>query len=137
MKAVILFLAVAQNFLLMQPIQKSIKSGDFTNFANICTEMISINLEEPFKRSGYMTRDRFTAIFSTFFKDYQVEKTEWSSLQNLVTLKKDADIYAVQSLNLYLLSRRSGENIVYKFIFFMVREKGIEWKIYYLRGIKL
>ncbi len=137
MKTLILFLAVVQNFLLMQPIQKSIETGDFSKFSKICTEMISINLEKPFLNSGYLKSKKFSKNISSFFKKYKVTKTEWSSLQNLVKLKKEDDTYAVQSLNLYLTSLRSGENIVYKFIFFMVREKGIEWKIYYLRGIKI
>ena len=137
MKSLFLILAVIQNFLLMQPIQKSIETGDFTKFPNICTKMISINLEEPFLKSGYLRKEKFSKDISDFFKKYKVTKTEWSSLQNLVKFKKEDDTYAVQSLNLYLTSIKSGEKFVYKFIFFMVRVKGSEWKIYYLRGIKI
>jgi len=137
MKSLIFIFAVAQNFLLMQPIQRAVKTADFTKFSKVCTEMISINFEKPFLKSGYMKRERFVRFFSDIFKDNKVEKTEWSSLQNLVGIKRDDDAYAVQSLNLYMINSKSANKIVYKFIFFMVRKKGLKWKIYYLRGIKI
>jgi hypothetical protein len=137
MKVIILFLAITQNFLLMQPIQKAVETGNFTKLSDVCTRMISINFEKPFLKSGYIKRKSLTKYFNKKFVNYKVQKTEWSSLKNLVGLRKDDDTYAVQSLNLYLLSTESGEKIVYKFIFFMVREKGLKWKIYYLRGIRI
>ncbi len=137
MKTLIIFLAIAQNFLLMQPIQNAIETGDFSKFSNICTNMLSINLEKPFLKSGYVKSENFSENLSIFLKNYKVDKTEWSSMQNLIKLNKEDDTYAVQSLNLFLRNLITKKKLVYKFVFFMQKEKGIEWKIYYLRGIRI
>ena len=68
MKSLLLFIAITQNFLLMQPIQNAIETGDFSKFSNICTNMLSINLEEPFKKSGYLRSNELPNKFYKFLK---------------------------------------------------------------------
>jgi len=64
----------------------------------------------------------------------ETEKLEWSSLQV-------EDNIAVQSLNLIMTNRFSRLKIFYKLILFMSadynQEKEIEWKLYYLRGLRI
>ncbi len=125
----VLVFAVTQPYLLMQPIEESIWSGDFKVFNEICTEKVSVNLEQPFRLTGYFYRGKFIEKFTEEFSRFRVEKIEWIS-------KQIEDEFAIQSLNLILENTRSGRRIYYKFIFFMTR-KNKQWKFYYLRGISL
>lgn len=121
-------LAVSGQFLLMEPIEDSLYKGDFKRFCEISEEKISVNFEPPFDLKGYVAIDKFIDDFSSAFSRYQAVGKEWSS-------KQIEENFAVQSLNLILKDKRSEKEIYYKFIFFM--KKRAEWKIYYLRGLKL
>jgi hypothetical protein len=44
--------------------------------------------------------------------------------------------FTVQSLALVLKDKRSEKTVYYKLIFFLAK-KDNEWKIYYLRGLKI
>jgi len=128
MMIVFLLLAVSQQFLQMQPIQDSIRSGDFRGIKPICQERLSVNLEEPLTIKGYFYRDQFAEELDSGFSRVTAENIEWSSIQ------VEANI-AVQSMNLVLKDRFSGRKFYYKLIFFMSKEK--EWKLYYLRGLRI
>jgi hypothetical protein len=130
-----------ENYLLMQPIEKGIYSGDFSGWKNISKEKISVNLEPPFDLNGYLYIEKFIEDFSRKFYQFgkksradnvqndKVKQIEWSSMQL-------EEMYAVQSLNLVLKDKRTEKNVYYKFIFFLAKVDK-EWKIYYLRGLKI
>ena len=121
----------AQNaqYLLMEPIGSSVISGDFEPFLDICQDMLAVNIEPPFSFSGYMNKDKFIEQFSRKFADFQFLKMEWTSAQVGID-------FAVQSLTLMLKNKRTERVVYYKLIFFMTKiEK--EWKIYYLRGLRI
>ncbi len=120
--------AVTGHYLLMQPIEDSIRTGDFTHFKEISKKKISVNFEPPFDLQGYVFIDKFIEDFSSIYAQYKVEKIEWSS-------KHIEENFAVQSLNVILKDTRSKQDLYYKFIFFM--KKNIKWKIYYLRGLRI
>lgn len=125
---------VDQNYLVMQPIQEALQSGRFAALAPICRPRLSLNLEEPFSLSGFLSRDQFIEQFSVRMEDLGIEKLEWSSLQVEENI-------AVQSLNLILINRISGLKVFYKLILFMNadydKKQEKEWKLYYLRGLKI
>ncbi|HLP48744.1 MAG TPA: hypothetical protein VK469_22580 [Candidatus Kapabacteria bacterium] len=113
-------------FLLMQPIENAIGTGNFTQFKEISAKKISVNLESPFNLRGYIAIAKFIEDFTGEYSPYKAEKIEWSS-------KQIDGNYAVQSLNVILKNKRSRQEIYYKFIFFMKRN--VQWEIYYLRGL--
>ena len=125
---------VSQNYLVMQPIQEAVQNGQFSALGPICRQRISLNLEEPFSLSGFLTKGQFIEEFSARWANLETEKLEWSSLQVEENI-------AVQSLNLILIHRFSGLRIFYKLILFMSadysHEQEKEWKLYYLRGLRI
>ena len=125
---------VSQSYLVMQPIQEAVQQGRFSALGPICQPRLSLDLEEPFALSGFMTKDQFIEAFSARLAALATEKLEWSSLQVEENI-------AVQSLNLLLSDRFSGFKIYYKLILFMNAETNpaqeTEWKLYYLRGLKI
>ncbi len=118
-----------QHYLLMGPIQDSFVSGDFSKLKAVCADSISINMEEPLDLRGNYKRDRFIRILAGRMKGFKVIPIEWIS-------KHIWEDYAVESFNITLRNRQNERDDFYKLIFFMNRE-GKEWKLYYLRGIKL
>jgi hypothetical protein len=134
LKVLLLLLQVTQHYLVMQPLQDAIQNGRFEALAPICRQRIVLNLEEPLALRGAMSREQFIGEFSTRFAALQAEKIEWSSLQVEENI-------AVQSLNLILKRRFSGSRVFYKLILFMNSDKSPdrekEWKLYYLRGLKI
>jgi hypothetical protein len=134
LKMLLLLLQVTQHYLVMQPLQEAIQHGRFEALAPICQPRIVLNLEEPFALSGVMSKEQFIKEFSSRFASLEAEKIEWSSLQ------VEGNI-AVQSLNLILKKRFSGSRLFFKLILFMScdisPEKEKEWKLYYLRGLKI
>jgi hypothetical protein len=125
---------VSQNYLVMQPIQEAVQYGHFSALEPICQPRISLDLEEPFSLSGFLTKGQFIEQISARLTKLGTEKLEWSSLQ------VDENI-AVQSLNVIMVDRFSGLRVFYKLILFMNAEynpnKEIEWKLYYLRGLRM
>lgn len=121
-------LAASSPFLLMEPIGEALDTGDFKRFRDISEEKISVNFEPPFDLKGYVAIDKFIDDFSSAFSRYRAVGTEWTS-------KQIEENFAVQSLNVILKDKRSEKDIYYKLIIFM--KKRAEWKIYYLRGLKL
>jgi hypothetical protein len=134
LKALLLLLQVSQHYLVMQPLQEAIQDGRFAAMTPICRQRIVVNLEEPFAIWGAMSREQFIGEFSDRFAALQAEKIEWSSLQAEENI-------AVQSLNLILKKRFSGARVFYKLILFMNNDIAPdgkkEWKLYYLRGLKI
>jgi hypothetical protein len=128
MTIIFLLLVFGQQFLQMQPIQDSIRSGDFRGIEPICQGRLSVNLEEPLAIKGYFYRDQFSEEMDSGFSRVTAENIEWSSIQVEENI-------AVQSMNLVLKDRFSGRKFYYKLIFFMSKEK--EWKLYYLRGLRI
>jgi hypothetical protein len=136
LKALLLLLQVTQNYLVMQPLQEAIQHGRFEALAPICQPRLVLSLEDPFEIRGVVSREQFVREFASRFAELRTEKVEWSSIQ------VEEDI-AVQSLNLILRRRFSGDRVFYKLILFMnarpapgaSQEK--EWKLYYLRGLKI
>ncbi len=81
------------------------------------------------------SKEQFIEEFSARFAALEAEKIEWSSIQV-------EDNIAVQSLNLILKKRFSGVRIAYKLILFMSADpaheaKEKEWKLHYLRGLRI
>ena len=135
LKALLLLLQITQNYLVMQPLQEAIQNGRFDALAPICRQRVVLNLEEPLALQGTMSREQFIEEFSSRFASLEPEKIEWSSIQAEENI-------AVQSLNLILRKRFSGARVYYKLILFMSADpfhepKEKEWKLYYLRGLKI
>jgi len=118
--------------LLMQPIQTAFESGDFSSLSIVCQPKVSVNFEEPILLNGYFFREKFVDDFSRIISEYEISTIEWSSMHI-------QDRFAVQSMNVVLKDRRSGRLLYYKFIFFMTRAntRDKEWKLYYLKGLRL
>jgi hypothetical protein len=118
-----------EHYLAMKQIQKAFDTGDFKGFKDISQYKISIDFEPPFELSGYLYVDKFIEDFTHAFAHFETRRIEWVS-------KHLEEKFAVQSLNLILKNKRSERTVFYKFIFFLTRT-GKEWKIYYLKGLKL
>ena len=129
MRALLILLAFTQHYLLMGPIQDAVVSGDFSPFRDVCSERVSVNMEEPLALRGNFEKNRFIKNMTAGFSEFKVVSMEWIS-------KHIWEDYAVQSLNLRMKNIRNGRDEVYKLIFFMKREQK-EWTLYYLRGIRL
>ena len=129
MKALLLLLAITQNYLLMQPIQNSLHSGNAASLASVCQNRLAVHLEAPLALQGYWSRSAFADRLSALLAEYQAEDLSWSSIRVEETL-------AVQSLNLSLKNRFTSKKVVYTFVFFMNRNGASEWKIFYLRGLQ-
>jgi len=129
MRPVFILLMFVQHYLLMGPIQDAIVSGDYVGFGGVCAETVLMNMEEPVKLRGNYKKERFIKELSERMTGFKVISLEWIS-------KHIWEDYAVQSLNLKMKDERNGRTEFYKLIFFMNKE-GKEWKLYYLRGIKL
>jgi hypothetical protein len=125
---------VSQSYLVMQPIQEAVLQGRFAALEPICQERLSLDLESPFALSGFLSKGQFIKTFSDRLAGLAIEKLEWSSLQVEENI-------AVQSLNLLMIQRLSGLRIYYKLILFMRADadekKEKEWKLYYLRGLRM
>jgi hypothetical protein len=128
MKVLLVLLVMFQQFLLRQPIQQAIETGNFSYLETICQEKVSVNFEEPFYLNGYIQRRQFINLFSKQFSRYEVKKLEWLTRQI-------EEKFAIQSLNLILKNRRSEKMVFYKFIFFM--SKNDKWELYYLKGLRI
>ncbi len=116
------------HYLLMQPIESAIRSGDFSPFKDISTQRISVNIEAPFHLRGYVGIDKFVDVLSYRYSQFKTEKIEWAS-------KHIEENYAVQSVNVILFNKRTDKEVYFKFIFFM--HKQTQWQIYYLKGLKI
>ncbi len=127
-KILVALLTITGHYLMMQPIEDAVRSGDFALFKNISAQRVSVNLAPPFDLKGYLDIDAFIRQFNPRYQNYFTENIEWTS-------KHIEDTYAVQSLTLVLKHKRSQKEIYYKFIFFMKKNK--EWKIYYLKGLRI
>ena len=116
-------------YLLMKPIQDAFETGDFNKLKEHSLYRISINFEPPFELNGYLYIDVFIEDFNREFAQFETSTIAWSSgyLE---------ERFAVQSLNLEIKNKRSERVINYKFIFFLTKVDQ-EWKIYYLRGLKI
>lgn len=135
LKVLLLLLQVTQSYLIMQPLQEAIQNGRFDDWSPICRPRVVVSLEEPLALQGTLSKEQFIAEFAARFASLEAEKIEWSSIQVEENI-------AVQSLNLILKKRFSGARIYYKLIFFMNTDsfheaKEKEWKLHYLRGIKI
>jgi len=131
-----------QHYLLMQKILSVLSEGNLTLLQDICEEKISVNLEPPFEIYGYLNIDEFVYNFKRKFTQFETENIEWVS-------KQLEERFAVQSLNIVLINKRSEKNTYYKLIFFLTKKityydfflftikKDEEWKIYYIRGLKV
>jgi hypothetical protein len=134
LRTLLLLLQVSQHYLVMGPVQEAIQQGRFAALAPICRPSVVVSLEEPLQVRGALGREQFIDEFSSRFAGLEVEKLEWSSIQ----VEEDN---AVQSLNLILKRRFSGARVFYKLILFMNSDVsppgGNEWKLFYLRGLRM
>lgn len=128
MKATMVLLVLLQQFLLRQPIQQAVSTGDFSFLESICQPRVSVNFDEPFDLNGYYRRRQFVEFFAGQFSNYEVKKLEWLTRQI-------EEKFAIQSLNVILKNRRSEKLVFYKFIFFMSKDK--KWELYYLKGLRI
>ncbi|MGD2086100.1 MAG: hypothetical protein PVH61_07955 [Candidatus Aminicenantes bacterium] len=116
-----------EHYLLMQEIPKAFKN--VMQFKSISEAKISVNLDSPFKLHGYFPIDKFVDDFTLRYSEFALLDIEWVSRQ----LEEQ---FAVQSLVLILKNERSEKTVYYKLIFFLAK-KDKEWKIFYLRGLKI
>ena len=116
-----------EHYLLMQEIPKALQN--VMQFKPISEAKISVNLDSPFKLHGYLPIDKFIDDFTLRFSEFEILGNEWVSRQ----LEEQ---FAVQSLALILKNKPSEKTVYYKLIFFLAK-KDEEWKIYYLRGLKI
>ncbi len=122
-------LAVAvQQFLLLQPIQDAFNRNEFSRLSPVCATRVSVRMDEPFTLNGFFRAPRFVREFSARLTEYEIKRLEWSS--NYIE-----ENYAIQSLDVQLTHRRIQRTVMYKFIFFIRRDP--EWKLYYLKGVRL
>ena len=128
MKLIITLALILQHYLLMLPIENAIKSNDFSRFHLICNNKLLVNIEKPFNFNGYVNSEKFISEFSLAFSRYEPGEIEWTS----IVIERD---FAIQSLNLVLKDRRTKKVFLYKFIFYTTKEK--EWKLYFLRGLRI
>jgi hypothetical protein len=126
-----------EEYLLMKPIQDSLNTGNFNHLKNHSENRVSINCELPFKLDGYIYIEKFIDDFNRKFAQYETNKIQWVS-------RHMEEEFAVQSLILILKDKQSDKIVYYKFIFFLKKEKILvkteeikEWKIYYLRGLRI
>lgn len=122
-------IAGQDQYLLMQPIDDAVTTGQIKQFQKICLEKIAVDFEPPFNLTGYVYTAKFVEDFAAIYSQYDVLKKEWAT-------KQIENEFAVQSLNLILKNKRSDKTVLYKFIFFM-NKKGDDWKIYYFRGLRI
>ncbi len=133
MVALLLLLALQDQYLLMQPIQASLESGDYAALQSICRERVAANLEEPLAMRGYYGRERFCRTLGSRLRPYRVRRVQWSAIQV-------GNERAVQSLELTLRHVTSGQSLTVKLIFFMSQVPspgGREWRLDYLRGLRI
>jgi hypothetical protein len=116
-------------YLLMKPIANAFAASDFTLFRQDSTERISVHFDPPFDLHGYFYIDKFIDDITGKLAQLETQKMVWVSRQ----LEEQ---FAVQSLNLIFRNKRSDKTVYYKLIFFLTK-KNQEWKIYYLRGLKI
>jgi hypothetical protein len=116
-----------KHYLLMQEIQQAFENAML--FKSISEARVSVNLDSPFNLHGYFLIDKFIDDFALKFSGFEALEMEWVSIQ----LEEQ---FAVQSLALILKNKRSEKTVYYKLIFFLAK-KDEEWKIYYLRGLKI
>lgn len=116
-----------EHYLIMQKIQDALENVIL--FKNISEHKISVSLDPPFELYGYFYIDKFIDDFSLKFSELEIQEIEWVS-------KQLEEQFAVQSLTLLLKNKRSEKNVYYKLIIFLAK-KDEEWKIYYLRGLKI
>jgi hypothetical protein len=116
-----------KHYLLMEEIQDAFKNVKL--FKSISTAKISVNLESPLILHGYLPIDKFIDDFALEFSRFETLDIEWVSIQ----LEEE---FTVQSLVLVLKDKQSEKTVYYKLIFFLIK-KDKEWKIYYLRGLKI
>lgn len=116
MKVLIILFQITQHFLLMQPIEQSLESRDFSIFKQICGDKVSVYLEDPIFLRGHFKTPVYIQKFSALFSEFQMVRQEWSSQQV-------EEKYAIQSLNLMLKSKKFDKSYFYKFIFFMSRDE--------------
>ena len=116
-----------KHYLLMQEIQEAFNNAML--FKSISETRVSVNLDSPFNLHGYFLVDKFIDDFARRFSGFETLDMEWVSIQ----LEEQ---FAVQSLALILKNKRSEKTVYYKLIFFLAK-KDEEWKIYYLRGLKI
>lgn len=124
-------------YLLKKSIQDSLNTGDFNHLKNHSENKVSINCEPPFKLNGYIYIEKFIDDFNRKFAQYETNKIQWVS-------RHWEEKFAVQSLNLILKNKRSEKTVYYKIIFFLKKVKIViktevikEWKIYYIRGLRI
>jgi hypothetical protein len=135
--ALLLPAAEAEEYLLMESIQDAFQTGDFNSLKDESENKVSINCEPPFKLNGYIYIEKFIDDFSGKFAQYETDEIQWIS-------RHWEEKFAVQSLNLKLKNKRSEKTVYYKVIFFLKKVKTTaktkvikEWKIYYLRGLRI
>ena len=116
MKVILILFQLAQHYLLMQPIQKSIKTGDFSDFRIISKSKISVHMESPFDLKGYFYTGKFIQEFSSIFNKFETKEMELSSQQI-------EDNFAIQSYYIELKNKRSERIFYYKFIIFMNKDE--------------
>jgi hypothetical protein len=126
-----------EEYLLMKPIQDSLNTGDFNHLKNHSENKVSINFDPPFELKGYLYIDKIIEECNRKFEQYKTNKIQWISAYL-------EEKFAVQSLNLILKNKRSEKTVYYKIIFFLKKvkitartEEIKEWKIYYLRGLRI
>lgn len=123
------FLWVQDHYLLSKQVENIIQKGEYRVFLEICLEEISVNCESPLELKGYYHIDKLIHDFDEKFSGFKVEQIEWAS-------KELGERFAVESLNLILKNKRSDKIVYYKIIFFLKKVEQ-EWKIHYLKGLKI
>jgi hypothetical protein len=116
-----------EHYLLMQEIPNALQNANL--FELISESKISVNLDSPFELYGYFNIHKFIDDYTLKFSVFEIMEIEWVS-------KQLEEQFAVQSLAVILKNKRSEKIVYYKFIFFLAKKEK-EWKIYYLRGLKI
>ena len=116
MKIILILFQLTQQYLLMQPIQKSLITGNFSEFQQICRSNISVNIEIPFQLKGYLYIGKFIEEMSSKFLEFNTKRMELSS-QHI------EDNFAIQSYDLLIKNKKSEKVYLFKFIFFMSKDE--------------
>jgi len=118
------------HYLLMKPIENALKTGNFKILDEISEKRISVDLESPFELNGYLPTEKLIDSLAHIFSKFETKNIEWVSRQL-------EEKFSVQSLNLVLKNKQSEKYEYYKIILFLTKKENKEWKIYYLRGLKI
>jgi hypothetical protein len=116
--------------LLQAQLEKVLLHKNFAVFEKICTEKVAVNCDAPMQLTGYFYNWSLADRFFQVTPFVRFDKIEWSGF----FVDEDR---AVESINAIAIDTRTNQSCSYKLIIFLIHNPDNEWKVYYLRGLKI